>query len=191
MGCTKEEAQRFADAYNEGFKGIAKFKAKGSKAVRKNGYIVLNPLSGHKTYWWDHKSWVKKQKSFTSEFWENYRIYHKDTGDSIALMVKKHFQAASKWDRKALNSVTQGTGAICFKVAARKFFDWIIDNNYFNIVLITNFVHDELCEEHPKELEDNIKVSKILERIMQDTAAIYCKSLPIPAEASIGEYWIH
>lgn len=191
MGCTIEEAQKFADAYNEGFKGIAKFKAKGSKLVRQNGYIELNPITGHKTYWWDHQHWINRQKSFTSEFWENYRNYHKGTNDAVAQEVKKHFKAASKWDRKALNSVTQGTGAICFKVAARRFFNWIIDNNYFNVVLITNFVHDELCEEHPKELEDNIKVSKILETIMQETAAIYCKSLPIPAEASVGTYWIH
>lgn len=188
MGCSIEKAQQFADAYNKGFKGIAKFKVKGSKFVRNNGYILLNPITGHKTYWWDWKEWCKRQKSFTPEFWEDYRLNHKGTGDTVAKKISMHFKAASKWDRKALNSVTQGTGAICLKVAARKFFDWIIDNNYFDIVKIVNFVHDELCIEYPESMP---YTSKLLETIMEDTAAIYCKSLPIPAEASVGKHWIH
>lgn len=188
MGCSIEKAQKFADAYNKGFQGIAKFKAKGSKFVRNHGYIILNPITGHKTYWWDWDKWYERQKSFTSEFWSDYRLNHKGTGDEIAQMVSKHAKVGAKWDRKALNSVTQGTGAVCLKVAARKFFDWIIDNGYFAIVLIVNFVHDELCTEYPETMSE---VSKILETIMEETAAIYCKSLPIPAEASVGKYWIH
>lgn len=108
MGCSIEKAQAFADAYNNGFKGIAKFKIKGSKFVRTNGYIVLNPITGHKTYWPDWKEWCDRQKSFTKEFWDDYRLNHKGTGDEVAKMVSKHFKVASKWDRKALNSVTQG-----------------------------------------------------------------------------------
>lgn len=188
MGCSIEKAKQFADAYNKGFKGIAKFKLKGSKFVRNHGYIVLNPITGHKTYWWDWKEWCERQKSFTQDFWEDYKLNHKGTGDSIAKLVSRHFKAGSKWDRKALNSVTQGTGAICLKVAARKFFDWLIDNGYFDKVKIVNFVHDELCIEYPKSMPE---ISKLLERIMEDTAAIYCKSLPIPAEASVGDHWIH
>ena len=189
MGCPIEEAQKYADEYNNGFKGIAKYKDKGSKFVRKNGYILLNPITGHKTYWWDHDKWVEEQKSFTSEFWDNYRSKHKGVKDDpIAKMVRVHFQAASKWDRKALNSVTQGTGAICLKTAARRFFNWIIDNGYFNIVKIVDFVHDEICIEYPESLSST---SKELENIMEDTASIFCKSLPIPAEAACGHYWIH
>lgn len=188
MGCTKEEAEAFADSYSKGFPGIAKFKEKGSKFVRSHGYIVLNPITGHKTYWWDWEIWKKRQESFTSAFWDDYRINHKGTNDNVAKLVRMHFQAASKWDRKALNSVTQGTGAICLKVAARKFFDWIINNNLFDIVKIVDFVHDELCVEYPKTLADT---DKLLEKIMEDTAAIFCKSLPIPAEASVGNHWIH
>lgn len=188
MGCSLEKAQEFADAYNRGFKGIAKFKVKGSKFVRSHGYIVLNPITGHKTYWWDWEEWCARQKTFTQDFWEEYRRCHKGTNDDVAKLVSMHFKAGSKWDRKALNSVTQGTGAICLKVAARKFFDWVMDNGYFNVVKIVNFVHDELCIEYPESMPE---LGKMLEKIMEETAAIYCKSLPIPAEASVGKHWIH
>ena len=183
-----EQAEAFAKAYNDGFKGIAKFKQVGSKFVRNNGYILLNPITGHRTVWWDWDVWKKRQDKFTPEFWEDYRLHHKGTKDEVAKLVGQHFKAASKWDRKALNSVTQGTGAICLKVAGRTFFEWIVANGYFGKIKIVDFVHDEICIEYPKELDF---VAKKLETTMEETAAIYCKSLPIPAEASVGLHWIH
>lgn len=205
MGCSYQEAQEFADAYNSGFKGIAKFKEKGSKFVRSNGYILLNPKTGHKTYWWDWDKWVERQKSFTPEFWENYKVikekknrakangkpvhyYMTNEEARVNDMVSMHFKAAALWDRKALNSVTQGTGAICLKVAGKMYFDWIVDNGYFGKVLIVDFVHDELCSEYPEELEGT---DKILEGIMEKAASIYCESLPIPAEAATSNHWVH
>ena len=108
MGCTIEEAQAFKEAYDTGFPGIAEFKKRGSEFVRKNGYILMCKYSGHKMYWWDHKEWLERQQSFTQEFWENYRNYHKGTGDEVAREVSMHFKAASKYDRMALNAPTQG-----------------------------------------------------------------------------------
>lgn len=189
MGCPIEEAQTFADAYNNGFKGIAEFKKKGSAFVKQNGYILLNPVTGHKTYWWDFRKWKDEAQNWDNTFWEDYRANHKGVkGDPIAMQVSMHFKVGSKWDRKALNSVTQGTGAICFKTAARAFFEWIIHNNLFTKVKIVDLVHDELCIEYPKELKDT---AQVLEIIMEDAAAIYCKSLPIPAEAEVSDHWVH
>lgn len=108
MGCSLEEAKEFKEAYDSGFPGIADFKKKGSEFVRKNGYILMCKYSGHKMYWWDHKQWLQRQQSFTPEFWEDYRLHHKGTNDSVARMVSSHFKAASKYDRMALNAPTQG-----------------------------------------------------------------------------------
>ena len=187
LGCSLEEAEAIANAYLSGFPGIAKFKSEGSKAVRKNGYVLMCKYTGHKMYWWDHNKWLERQKSFTQEFWEEYRNYHKGTGDNIAEMVTKHFKAASKWDRMALNAPTQNTGVIILKDAITNFFNYIVDNNLFNVVKIVALVHDEANIEYPKELP----MDKVLKSFMEESASKYCKSLPIPAEASVGEYWIH
>ena len=189
MGYSLEEAQSFADAYSNGFKGITKFKTKGSAFVRDKGYIVLCPVTGHKTYWWDHQVWKKRQSSFTPGFWEDYRLNHKGTGDSIASLVSTHFKAASKWDRKALNSVTQGTGAIILKDSQVAVFNWIVDNGYFNKILLCNLTHDEANWEFPEELKDTFP--ELLRVKMEESGSKYCKSLPIPAEYSVGKYWIH
>lgn len=138
--------------------------------------------------WWDWCIWKKRQESFNSDFWEDYKINHKNTGDSINLSVKHHFQAASKWDRMALNAPTQGQGCIILKTAAIMLYKWIIDNNLFDKVKLCAFVHDEILAEYPKELKD---FPKIVEDTMFKAAAIYCKAVPIPAEAEVSDHWVH
>ena len=106
--CSVEQAQEYIDRLDKGFTGISRFAREGSKFVRRNGYVLINKYTGHKMYWWDHDKWLERQKSFTSEFWDEYKAYHKGTTSRIALEVREHFQAASKWDRMARNAHTQG-----------------------------------------------------------------------------------
>lgn len=188
MGCSIEEAQKFVDAYANGFKGISEFKKKGAAFVKNNGYVLMSPLTGHCMYWWDWKKWKEEGKSFTEEFWNEYREHHKGTGDAVAQMVKHHFQAGSKWERMALNGPTQGQGIVILKYAMMNFFNWIVDNGYFNVVKICNLVHDEACIEYPENLPE---ISNILKKCMEEAAAVFCKKLPIPASPEVGHCWIH
>jgi len=186
--CTVEEAQGYIDKLDKAFIGMSSFAKRGSKFVRSHGYILINPITGHKMYWWDWDKWKKEQESYTQDFWEEYRQYHKGTGDDIALQVRKHFQVAGKYDRLARNSVTQGTGAIIMKTALSMLFQWIMQNNLFGKVHICASVHDEICCDYPENVSE---FPNILESIMERAAAKYCKSLPIPAEAEVGDHWIH
>jgi DNA polymerase I-like protein with 3'-5' exonuclease and polymerase domains len=188
LGCPLEEAETIANDYNNGFPGIANFKAKGSKAVREKGYVLMCKYTGHKMYWWDHDKWLDRQKSFTREFWEEYRTMHKNTGDAVAMEVKEHFQAASKWDRMALNAPTQNTGICILKTAITSFFNYIVDNDLFNVVKIVALVHDEACIEYPSSMPE---ISSVLVEHMEEAASKFCKSLPIPAEAAVDTCWRH
>ena len=89
-GCSVEEAQEVVDKLDKAFAGMTAFAKRGSKFVRDNGYIIMCKHTGHRMYWWDHKDWLERQKSFTSEFWDDYRLHHKGTGDSVAMMVREH-----------------------------------------------------------------------------------------------------
>ena len=89
----------------------------------------------------------------------------------------------------ALNAPTQGTGSIIIKTAAINLFKWIIDNNLFGKVKLCAMVHDELLVEFPKNIIDIFPHT--LESIMFNAAAQYCKKVPIPAEAEVGDHWIH
>ena len=189
LGCSIEEAEQIAADYWRGFKGIADFKTKGSKFVREHGYIVMCKYSGHKMYWWDHQQWLDRQKSYDIAFWSQYKDFHKGTGDAIAQEVSMHFKAASKWDRMALNGPTQGSGIVILKIAMTDFFNWIVDNGYFKTIELSALVHDEANIIYPKELH-NIAPKKLKE-CMEKAASIICTKLSIPAEASVGSYWIH
>ena len=186
--CSVEEAQGYIDTLDKAFIGMSTFAKKGAQFVRSHGYILINPITGHKMYWWDWDKWKERQQSFTQKFWEEYRNKHKGTGDAIALEVRQHFQAAGKYDRLARNSVTQGTGSIIMKTAMTWLFKWIVDNGYFGVIHICASVHDEICCDYPKDVE---AFPKILEDTMEKAAAKYCESLPIPAEASVSTHWVH
>ena len=188
MGCTLEKAQEFADSYAKGFPGIAKFKEKASKIVREKGYIELCNITGHKTYWAEFNNWKDEQLSYTQEFWEEYKNIHKPNKDKIYLSVKKHFQQVSKYERKALNSPTQGTGAIILKDSQINLFNWVVDNGYFGKCKLVCLCHDECNWEFPEELSD---FPTLVKTYMEKSAAKYCKSLPIPAEVNVGNKWIH
>lgn len=188
MGCTLEKAQEFADSYAKGFPGIAKFKEKASKTVREKGYIELCNITGHKTYWAEFNNWKDEQLSYTQEFWEEYKNIHKPNKDKVYLSVKKHFQQVSKYERKALNSPTQGTGAIILKDSQINLFNWVVDNGYFGKCKLVCLCHDECNWEFPEELSD---FPILVKTYMEKSAAKYCKSLPIPAEVNVGNKWIH
>lgn len=188
MGCTIERAQEFANAYAKGFPGITAYKERASKIVRSKGYILLCPITGHKTWWAGFKRWNEVQKSYNKEFWDEYKEIHKPNKDSVYIEVRQHFQEVSKFDRKSLNSPTQGTGAIILKDSQIAIFNWVVDNGYFGKCLLCNLTHDECNWEYPEEL---VEFSNFVSKTMEETAAKYCKSVPIPAEASIADYWVH
>lgn len=190
LGCTMEEAEKFSKFYDEGFKGVTSFKIKGAKFVKTHGYVLINKYTGHKMYWWDFNHWLKEERAFKEKgFWDMYREA-KAEGNNPGLIkrVKEHFKAGSKWERMALNAPTQGCGSNIIKAAITNLFDYIVDNKLFNVVKLCAVVHDECCIEYPKSIP---YMNKVLENIMEEAAAKYCKSLPIPAEASVGVHWIH
>lgn len=188
LGISVEEARQLVNNLLHGMTGLAEFKKLGSQKVRKLGYVEAHPLTGHKCYWWDHQKWIERQASFNSEFWENYKSHHKGTNSVVAKEVKEHFQAASKWDRMALNIPTQGGGAIVLKEATIRLFNYIIDNGYFKRILLVNLTHDEINSEFPKEFTE---WPNIVAKTMEEAAAKFYTKLPIPAEASVGTCWIH
>lgn len=189
LGISEEEARQLVSNLLSGMKGLARFKNEGSKKVRASGYVTALEQTGHKVYWASWKDWVKESENWDSDFWDNYKTYHKGTGDKVALQVKQHFKEASKWDRLALNIPTQAGGAVVLKTAVINLFNWIIDNGYFNKILLVNFTHDEINSEFPKELKDSYP--KLVAQIMKDAAAIYYHKLPIPAEAEVDTCWRH
>lgn len=191
INCTQEEADLIIKNYEEGFTGTAEFAKKGSKAVRQNGYVLINPITGHKMYWWDWDYWKQEEEAFKQPgFWDRYRAAKEDFSDpELVQRVKTHFKAASKYDRMARNSPCQGTAAIILKTSQIEMFNWVVDNGYFDKCLLVNLTHDEANWECPKELKDTFPA--LLKSTMEKAAAKFCKKLPIPAAEEVSDHWVH
>jgi DNA polymerase I-like protein with 3'-5' exonuclease and polymerase domains len=200
LGIKVDEARKLVTNLLEGMTGLKAFKEKGSAFVRKNGYVEVIPETGHRVKWWDHDKWMSREKSHDRDYWNDYREVKaeylevlktnpKAPKPKIMTELSKHFAAASKWDRYALNAPTQGGGAVCLKVASKMLFDWIVDNGYFNKVLLVNLTHDEINSEFPVELKD--VYPKIVEDTMAKAGAMFYHKLPLPAVAECGDHWIH
>lgn len=80
------------------------------------------------------------------------------------------------------------TGAVILKDSQIDIFNWVVDNGYFGKCLLCNLTHDECNWEYPEYLEE---FPNIIKTKMENSASKYCKSVPIPAELSIGDHWIH
>lgn len=185
-----EEARQLVINLLNGMTGLKAFKDKWSKFVLQKGYVPILNETGHRGYWFDWEHWKKVQESYNSAFWDNYKLYHKGTGDDVALAVKEHFKAKSKWcDRMTLNLPTQGGGAIVLKEAMIKLYNWVVDNGYFGKILFCNFTHDECNTEFPEELKDTYP--QLVAKFMEEAAAKYYHKLPIPAVPEVGKCWIH
>ena len=185
-----DEARQLVVNLLNGMSGLKAFKEKWSKFVLEHGYMPIMPQTGHRGYWHDWEHWKEVQASYTKEFWDDYKLNHKGTGDDVCKEVKQHFQAKSKWcDRMSLNLPTQGGGAVCLKEAATALYHWVIDNGYWGKILFVNFTHDEINSEFPEELKD--VYPQVVAKLMEEACAKYYHKLPIPAQPEVGTCWIH
>lgn len=185
-----EEARQLVTNLLNGMTGLKSFKERGSKFVMSHGYVEILPQTGHRGYWFDWEHWKEQEILHTKEFWDEYKAYHKGTGDNTALKVKEHFKAKSKWcDRMSLNLPTQGGGAVVLKEAMISLYNWVIENGYWGKILFCNFTHDECNTEFPEELKDTYP--QIVAKCMQDAAAKYYHKLPIPAVPEVDYCWRH
>lgn len=76
----------------------------------------------------------------------------------------------------------QNRGACCFKLASIKFFNWIVQNNYQNIVKMCVPVHDEFNIECPEEMAE--EVGQVLIQCMIAGGKPFCPNVFLGADLS-------
>lgn len=190
IGMSVDKAKSMVSGILKGMPGMAEFKRKTGMFLKDNGYIIINHKTGHRVYWPEWASWKATEDRFDRKFWEDYRMYHKGTDDSVCRMVREHMSAGHNWfEKNILNYPIQGGSAIILKQAVADLFEWVVRNGYFGKILFCVFVHDEIDCECPEPLAE--KFAEIMRDIMKKAAAKYYKRLPVPAESSIGSHWIH
>lgn len=196
-GIPIEEAQKIYNDYMSGFKGVKKYQDFCRKDVMEKGFILLNPLTGHKAYIYDFNELQRIKNKFKEPgFWEYYREMKRDAPNCDTVQeVKKFFKRKSASEKQSINYRIQGTGSMCLRVALVNFFEYLRKHNLLFKVLINVIPYDEINCEAPEEIAENI--TKILYECMVNAGAYFCTRCKLDADVSrledgtLPTYWIH
>lgn len=194
LGLTQAEGDEIYDNYMNGFIGIKNYFADCKKKALERGYVLINNITGRKSYDHEHSEYLKlKEKTGDQGFWEKYRSEKvRNTAlyiNELKPLVRKRFQIENNLAKHSYNYPIQGSGADITKLACCYFFDWIVENKYFNIVKIVNIVHDETVIECPEDYAS--EVSDKIKECMEKSGSKFCKIIPLTAEPVITEWWTH
>jgi DNA polymerase-1 len=169
---SKDEGEYVYITYFHAFQKLKEYFDYVTSKTLNSGYITFNNITGRK---------------FFFNIKENPYYQYKETHNEK--LRRSADQIRSQIARYSQNYPIQGTAADITKFAGILLFKQILDHNLFNVVKIINLVHDEILIEVPQEMSEEWK--EILINCMEKAGNLFCKILPLHAEALIGNYWIH
>ena len=136
-GLDPKEAKEIYDSYMKGFPGVKRYQDYCRKEVVKKGYILMNPITGHRAHIEDWNNRWKKIKDFVNQpgFYEEFnRMKKYDPYSKEVYWIRQWFKQKSDLEKASINYRIQNRGAMATKLSGILFFKWILKNNYQNIV---------------------------------------------------------
>lgn len=104
-GIPVEEAKEIYDNFMEGFPGIKRYQDYCRAAVMRDGYILLNPLTGHRAHIYDAEELREThEKMLKPGFWEYYQNMRKSNPqDEIVKEVRHYMQRKAASEKQSIN----------------------------------------------------------------------------------------
>ena len=190
-GIPVEEAKEIYDNFMEGFPGIKKYQDYCRMAVMRDGYILLNPLTGHRAHIYDAEE-LKETHNKMQEpgFWEYYQnVRKRNPQDEIVQEVRHYMQRKAASEKQSINYRIQNRGAMCFKLSSIKLFNWIVDHKLIDKVKMCVPAHDEFNLECPVAIKE--QVGKVLIDCMIAGGKPFCPNVFLGADIDINDHWVH
>lgn len=104
-GIPVKEAKEIYDNFMEGFPGIKRYQDYCRAAVMRDGYILLNPLTGHRAHIYDAEE-LKETHNKMQEpgFWEYYQnVRKRNPQDEIVQEVRYYMQRKAASEKQSIN----------------------------------------------------------------------------------------
>lgn len=190
-GIPVEEAKEIYDNFMEGFPGIKRYQDYCRAAVMRDGYILLNPLTGHRAHIYDAEE-LKETRNKMQEpgFWEYYQnARRRNPQDEIVQEVRHYMQRKAASEKQSINYRIQNRGAMCFKLSSIKLFNWIVDHKLIDKVKMCVPAHDEFNLECPAAIKEQI--GKVLIDCMIAGGKPFCPNVFLGADIDINDHWVH
>ena len=196
-GIPIEEAQKVYNNYMSGFYGLKKYQEFRRKDWFDKGYILLNPLTGHKAFIYDYDELLSEKRRMSEDgFWDYYREMKRDcpTCDTVQ-MVKHFFKRKAASEKQSINYPIQATGSQCLRKSMIYLWKYIISHNLQGIVKICVAPYDEINLEAPADIAEEI--AKVTYDCMVRAGAIFCTRCKLDADISrnkdntLPDHWVH
>lgn len=168
LGISPEEGEAIYNAYFNAFPKLKLFFDESIKKSMDKGFIEIDPITKRKFYFGN----LDKLKEYKKE--KNWR---------------KYCSLKGKYERACLNYIIQGAAGSITKLAAIYYRKWLNDNKLNKVISITNLIHDEINLEVKNGYTEI--AARNLEDCMQRAGAIWCKTIPLKADAVVTSYWTH
>jgi DNA polymerase I-like protein with 3'-5' exonuclease and polymerase domains len=195
-GIPIEEANKIYNAYMNGFKGLKAYQDFRRKDWFNKGYILLNPLTGHKAYIYDYEQLKEDKEWMKTLDWDYYREMKKTDPTCYTVeRVRRFFKRKSALEKQSINYPIQATGSMCLRLSLIYFFYFLRDTQLLNKVKICVTPYDEINCEAPKEIAEEVAMT--LYNCMIKAGAFFCRRCKLDADisrledGSLPTYWIH
>lgn len=186
-GIKKKEAQEIYNNYLSGFEGLGKYQEFRRQDVIDKGYILLNTITKHKAFIYDWEELCQINEELSTE---EGRHFLQESGSNYYKDRSRHLRRRlSDSMKQSINYPIQHCGAMVFKLAGIKLFNWLRNNNLLFIVKFCIPCHDEYNIECPKEISEQI--GDILIKCMESAGKPFCTRAHLGADLSVGTHWIH
>jgi DNA polymerase I len=190
LGISREEGDSIYEAYFTAFPGLREYFNHTKKQGLKDGFILISEVTNRKSYLPFFDKFTELENKLTAEFWKEYRrekSLGSDRFKELRQLVSDYYYYKGEIERKSLNFPIQGSAAEITKISCIYIFDWILDNDLFDVVKFANTIHDENVLECPENLATT--VAEVVKASMVKAGRIFCKRVPLKAEPDINKYW--
>lgn len=190
-GLDAKRAKEIYENYMSGFAGLKRYQDFRRIDVMRKGYILLSPITGHKAYIYDYDELkMQMEKQDDPDFWAYYREMKQENPECDTVQgVRRLARRKAESERQSINYPIQAAGALCFKLASIKLFNWLLKNGLLFKVKYCIPVHDEINLEAPDEISE--EVADILVKCMVSAGKPFCTRAHLGADVEIGDHWIH
>lgn len=190
-GLDAKRAKEIYENYMSGFAGLKRYQDFRRVDVMRKGYILLSKITGHKAYIYDYDELrMQMEKQDDPDFWAYYREMKQENPECDTVQgVSRLARRKAESEKQSINYPIQATGALCFKLASIKLFNWLLKNGLLFRVKYCIPVHDEINLEAPDEISE--EVADILVKCMVSAGKPFCTRAHLGADVEIGDHWIH
>lgn len=190
-GLDAKRAKEIYENYMSGFAGLKRYQDFRRIDVMRKGYILLSPITGHKAYIYDYDELrMQMEKQDDPDFWAYYREMKQENPECDTVQgIRRLARRKAESEKQSINYPIQAAGALCFKLASIKLFNWLLKNGLLFKVKYCIPVHDEINLEAPDEISE--EVADILVKCMVSAGKPFCTRAHLGADVEIGDHWIH